>query len=837
MIKTKSLFTSICLFIVASSVVAQENKKQPLTEVLSVIGKQYNVTFSYGDETIQEIFVSPPVAQNKIKDILLYLQQATGLQFQQIGNRYIIVSETKPILLTACGYITNDDGEKLSGATVESNAGYAISDEDGNFTLPYLQKEDSITLRYLGYNTHIISAKTLTGIPCATVLMTKSLIRLPEIILTDYITDGIDKKNDGTFAINAKTLGMLPGLTEADMLQTIQALPGIQSINESISDINVRGGSNDQNLLLWDGIKMYHTGHFFGLISAFDPNLTKKVTLIRNGTTAEFGDGISSTIHIQTEDKLSNDFSGGAGVNLINGSVFAKIPLTKKTSLNVSSRRSIADLIRTPTYKQYFERAFKGTDVTNSSLADTLAGKNEKFNFQDVSLKFIYDLSPRDKIRISFLNVKNKIEYQENALSGSTIKSKTSSLDQGNLVSGISYSRLWSQRLRTSAQAYLSTYNLLAVNNDLKNDQRLTQENKVLDTGLKLNAQVSLTNKIDFLSGYQFYEMGVTNLEDINNPPFRRHVKKVIRSHAVFSEFNFDFPTTHIRIGVRGTYYPNFTKIILEPRLVFNQKIFNNFNFEILGEMKNQSSVQVIDLQSDFLGVEKRRWVLANNNDIPILQNKHISAGLSFKKKGLLLSSEVYYKLVEGVITSSQGFQNQFQFNRSSGSYVVMGADFLVSKTLNHFTIWASYSNVNNNYTFSQLSPSSFPSNFDVRHQINAGNSYEYGNFALSYGINWHSGKPYTPPDGVNPVLGKEINFALPNSARLDNYFRADVSLKYQFSIQPKMRVQIATSIWNILNTKNTLNAYYTVNEQGAPQPVYQNSLGLTPNFLIKVTF
>jgi hypothetical protein len=42
---------------------------------------------------------------------------------------------------------------------------------------------------------------------------------------------------------------------DPDVLQSIQALPGVESTNESIANINVRGGTNDQNLMLWDNIK------------------------------------------------------------------------------------------------------------------------------------------------------------------------------------------------------------------------------------------------------------------------------------------------------------------------------------------------------------------------------------------------------------------------------------------------------------------------------------------------------------------------------------------------------------------------------------------------------
>ncbi|MBE7326221.1 Plug domain-containing protein, partial [Nocardioides sp. Y6] len=79
--------------------------------------------------------------------------------------------------------------------------------------------------------------------------------------------------------------------------------------NESIANINVRGGTNDQNLILWDGIKMYHSGHFFGLISAYNPNLTEKVYVTKNGTSSQYSDGVSSTIDMRTKNELNRKFT------------------------------------------------------------------------------------------------------------------------------------------------------------------------------------------------------------------------------------------------------------------------------------------------------------------------------------------------------------------------------------------------------------------------------------------------------------------------------------------------------------------------------------------------
>ena len=118
-------------------------------------------------------------------------------------------------------------------------------------------------------------------------------------------------------ALDLDRFSILPGLVEDDVLLSVQALPGIQSIDETVSNINIRGGSHDQNLITWDGIKMYQSGHFFGLISMYNPQMTHKVELRKNGSSASETDGVSGTIAMKTKDYLNTGLSGSIGVNLI----------------------------------------------------------------------------------------------------------------------------------------------------------------------------------------------------------------------------------------------------------------------------------------------------------------------------------------------------------------------------------------------------------------------------------------------------------------------------------------------------------------------------------------
>jgi hypothetical protein len=70
---------------------------------------------------------------------------------------------------------------------------------------------------------------------------------------------------------------------------------------------------------------------------------------------------------------------------------------------------------------------------------------------------------------------------------------------------------------------------------------------------------------------------------------------------------------------------------LVEPRINIRQKLSDQFALKLEG-IQNQSTTQIVDFEDDFLGVEKRRWVLVNDKDIPIATSKQGSFGVEFNK-------------------------------------------------------------------------------------------------------------------------------------------------------------------------------------------------------------
>lgn len=663
---------------------------------------------------------------------------------------------------------------------------------------------------------------------------------LDEILVTNYLTKGITLNTNGSVDIKSNEFGILPGLIEPDILQTIQGLPGVSSIDETVSNLNIRGGTHDQNLILWDGIKMYQSGHFFGLISAFNPYLTNKVRVTKNGTSAQFGDGVSSTIDMRLDNELSESFSGGAGFNLIHADGFAKIPLNNNIDFQISARRSVTDIIETPTYNEYFERIFQDTDVTNNQTEiNSTVTTNEAFYFYDLGTKVLYDISEKDKLRLNFLNIYNNLEYLEEANINNVSEALQSGITQRNLAAGIEYQRTWNEAFSSSINIYVSNYDLRATNFDIINNQRLIQENEVLDTGIKLRTNYIFDQNFNWTNGYQLFEVGISNLQDVNNPLFRSYIKEVILSHSAFSEIDFrsNNLNTNLTFGIRGNYFEKFDEFLFEPRLSFSQRFLNFFRFEVLGEFKSQTTSQIIDLQNDFLGIEKRRWVLSNNENIPIIKSKQASAGIRYNKNKLIVSAEAYIKEVDGITTRSQGFQNQYQFVNAIGSYQIKGADFLINKQFDNASAWLGYSYSQNDYTFDSLNNGrSFPNNADIQHALTFAGTYTLNNFKIAMGLNWRTGRPITLLQPGNEIVDGELNFSAPNGSNLEDYLRTDFSTTYDFDLSREIQAKIGLSIWNVLNQKNILNTYYTIADD-VVNTVENQSLGITPNLSFRVNF
>jgi len=840
MAKPNTLFYSILFFFTLLAVKAQQGQNTiALKSILEQLSAKNKIKFNYIDEEIIIFKVVPPAEKIPLAEKLKYIESKTGLIFKKINKNYYSIYNNRKLDKPLCGYLIDSTTTlPIDNATIRvvETKNSVFSNQKGYFELPLTSSND-IEFSHLNYDKMTIHPIDLYSSTCPTFKLKAFVQKLEEVVTQRYLTTGIYKRNDGSLEIKPTKFGILPGLIEPDVLQTMQQVPGINSVDETVSNINVRGGTHDQNLFLWNGIRMFQTGHFFGLISAFNPSLAQNISITKNGTSAFYDEGVSSLIAISSHTKNIEKNSNSISTNLISAEFFSRLKLSEKGNITFSGRRSLTDIIASPTYENYKNKVFQNTVITNLNNNQTIdLTTNEKFYFYDFTTQYQQKIGLKNELTIDAIVIKNNLFVHQSA----TDSSKDSTLGQENFGGTFNWKTNWNTTNYSQIQGFVSKYSLTAKNEVIQSNQVLNQENKVLEFGFQLKNSFSLSKNITYNNGYQFDETAVTNFDAINTPAFSRNIIEVLRSHAFINEGIYETPDqkTFFKFGIRANYFEKFKTALIEPRIQLNHALSSSIRLELLAEQKSQTLSQLIDLQQDFLGIEKRRWTLANDTTVPIQKSNQVSLGFTYKNNNWLLTMDTFYKSINGITSSSQGFQNQFEFIKSTGKYDVIGTEILIQKNFGKFYSWMSYSYNDNNYSFTNYTPSEFINNYELKHYISWAGIYEWNTVKLALGCKWHSGKPVTTPQSAAITTNNTIIYNTPNNSLLNDFFQINFSASKNCNLSKNTSLQTNVSILNVLNTKNTINRFYRVNNSNSTtESLSTFALERTPNINVKLSF
>jgi TonB-dependent Receptor Plug Domain len=823
---------------------AQDNSKTTtLKSILNSIEKKHHVTFNFIESDITNFEVTPPKTNLTLLEKINYLHDKTDLNFENIDNKFINIFKNNTSKIYGFIY-SSFDNLPIENALIKSNSTQkTASNRKGYFEINY-DNSNEIIISCLGYRTRLIAVSDFKNKKYSTLLLEPVTISLNEIKTTNFLTTGISKTQENSIEIKPKKMGILPGLIEADVLQVMQQIPGINSSDESVASINVRGGTHDQNLFLWNDIKMYQTGHFFGLISAFNPNLAHTISIYKNGSSAFYGESVSSVVAISSDTKTKEQNNFSAGFNLINADIYAKYNVNKNDFLEFAARKSLTELFKSPTYNQYFDKAFQNSTITDLGYQNLNFTNSTQFNFYDLTLKYDQKIGLKNEIIIDLININDKLEVLQESNINNKISTENNILYQKSKGGNVTLLRNWNKKNSTKLNFYSSLYELDAERNSIQINQIVKQENTVFDNGLKLQNNHFLNSKFSFNNGYQFSQVEATNSDEISSPKFIRKNTAVLRTHALILEgkFNDTVSKLHITTGFRINYIEKFKKFLVEPRFQLNYEFSQNLKLELLAEMKSQTSFQVIDFQKDYFGIEKRRWILSDDNLIPIQKSKQVSVNFSYSNKNWVFTIENYYKKVIGINTSSQGFQNQLEFVKLNGDYEILGSEFFIQKKINNFVTWLSYTYNDNNYNFPDLKNPIFSNNFELNHVFSWAGIYERKNLKIALGSKWYSGKPETTPilDTINfsNITNPIIDYNIPNNKLLDSFFQVNFSTTYKWKSYSGTQFKLGISVLNILNRENEINEFYRINtNSNAIEDVKTYALKRTPNLSFRVSF
>jgi len=768
------------------------------------------------------------------------------VSFKKVDERYYILKYKTN--LRVCGYLKDSyDSLAITGAsiTVIGKKKGTTSNEQGYFELEQNQTSDTLSISFLGYKTlQIPVAKTNEA--CPTYSLVQENFQLSEVVVQEYLTAGITKLKDGAIQIKPNTSTILSGLSEPDVLQSIQVLPGIESPTETASGLFIRGGSPDQNLVLWDGIKMYNSDHFFGMISAFNPYITENITVYRNGSKAKYGDRVSGVIDITTSNKIPEKVEGSIGLNLLHADAFLRIPVSKKLGMLISARRSFTDILNTPTFNNLSSKVFQNTTIVENQnfFEPEFSEIREDFFFTDVNLKLIAQLSPSQLLTFSNLLTKNKLDYQFQDTDLNIFS--TDKLAVKNLGSNLKLSSTWNDKFNTEAKLYFSEY-------DLQYDQStdngsVEKANNVKEFGASFHTNWNLSKNVIFSNGYQFFSNQVSYLLEDSN--FSESSNENSPTHSIFSQLNYSKENSwYIDLGIRAANYINSQSVFIEPRLYAEYSATDHLRLKASAEIKNQAVSQIIEFTTLDFGLENQVWALSSEEGLPILKSNQLAFGFLFSKSGWNIDVDTYYKDIKGLTSLTKGFESTTS-NLSEGNSITKGIDVLTKKKIGNYSTWLGYTYSSTNFTFDELNQgNSFRGNNDVTHSLSWSHFYQWKKLQFSLGWKYRTGIPYTEALGTTMLDGAEvINFAAINGKTLPDYHRMDFAIVYDFDFAKKekqVRGKLGFSLLNVYGRQNLLsrnsNLYVVIDQNGQEsvelREISRFSLATTPNLVFRLNF
>ena len=785
------------------------------------------------------------------------------------------------------GYVKDaKSGEALPFANITlkgTNRG-AMTNTDGYFILVNVPVGlCSLMVHYIGYESKICDVKNLSeDTPPLLIKMKSSVVELEGVTVTAQAEMlDVSSKQISQLTISPRQISSLPNIGEVDVFRTLQLLPGLSGASEGESGLYVRGGTPDQNLILFDGMTIYHIDHFFGFFSAFNADAVKDIQVFKGGFPAEYGGRLSSVVDLTGKTGHQQEKQFGFGVNLLSAHGIFEMPLSDWGTFLIAGRRSYTDFIRSPLYDSIY--SLTTGEENGGAVGGSIQGRGRMGNQQQAEFKpsfYFFDLnskltlnpSSKDVVTFSLYAGKDNLDKSQD-MSDMPLKFQNMDSDVsftttdftrwGNVGFSGKWSRQWYDRFHIDVLAahsyYFSEYDrsdnlegITPTGSDsgstmLRFNNASKENNNVWDTTLKINMDWQLTTNHNLGFGFQLsnFKNEFCSFRNDSIEIYANKTKSLM--NAAYVQDKWKIKSAELTLGMRGSFYDKTSKMYYEPRASFTLPVYKNINvrgawgqyYQFVNQISNEN---VSTGTKDF-------WLLSDENFKPGF-SEHRILGLNYETNKYVFSVEAYQKDLENMIEFSRRyvFSGRSPVNRQAmpvdnffiGTGKAKGIEFLVQKKRGALTGWIGYTLGKIDYNFPILNDGlNFPANHDRRHEINCVAKYQFGVWSLAATWVFASGNPYTAPESQYyvPLLDGStesyIHVSEKNAYRFPDYHRLDISGSRKWS-SDNWETEVGLSVFNLYNNKNVW--YKEYNLDTVPITITDvTMLGFTPTIYIQM--
>lgn len=720
-----------------------------------------------------------------------------------------------PATCSVSGFVyDNSNGEALIGANVflKDTGRGSSTNSNGYFVIPRLQSGNyTLVVHYIGFKsfTKNIAIQAKESVEMKVNLQPEALVAEEVVIVADSVrlSQKLFDRPVSKIGLSQRQINRIPQIAEADLLRSLQTLPGILPISDFSSALYVRGGTPDQNLYLLDGTDVYNPEHAFGLFSTFNTDAIKQIELSKGGFSAEYGGRLSSILDVTNLDGNRREFEGTSSVSLLSAKTTLQMPLGNSGSLSGSIRRT------------YF-------DQTLAKAIDDVPD----YYFYDGNAKAFFELDPRNKLTISFYGGR---DYLDLIFNPDVLDKSGFQYDWGNKTGSLRWTRVFTPRLFGN---FWLTGSRFTSDFAFGDDLPVTERNYITDITVKGNLEYHHSDRLTGKFGFE-----QKNLHTIYRQKFPGGKVDVDQSpkHYVAFATMLIRPTIRweIEAGLRYNYfYSQRSFQNLAPRFSLKYRLTDTINLKGAAGIYHQ---YLHKIPRAFIA---DIWTSAND-----FQNasasQHVVVGIQKEvASNYQLEIEGYYKTYSDIYQFDQNFLTEISAGRfedgepvytetkglfNEGDGHSTGIEVLFRKDTGVVTGWLGYSFSSTKYRFDRINQGeefaprhdrtsvvNLIGNIDLRNAIRTlkGKLRHVDKSKWQVGVNFFfaSGQPITTP-GSAYFVNTAPNFdffdfklypSAINSFRLPAYARLDVSLTFEkkynsWTLAPYIQ------IYNIGNRKN----------------------------------
>lgn len=388
-------------------------------QILDRISELTDLRFSYPSLVLSESKITFNVNEEDLDRVLNRLLKPYRLGFEFISGDFIAIKPIEDVGVYLQFVIADAiDKEPLPFSSVQIEGSFKGTQANVDGEINYFVRdpdESVIKISYIGYEPYTLSALDVYYQISDTLYLQPDIISLQGFVVKEYLNTGLMLDvQENSIELKPNDLNVIPGLSEPDALYSLQQIPGVSSSSETASDLNIRGGASDQVSIYWDNIPVYHSAHYFGLISSFIPSSIEDIDIYRNSVPIRFGGSASGLISMNSVSNPREKVHGNVEMNMTHFSGSVTMPLQKnKMSVYLAGRRSLNDYFQTPTFTSYDKKLFEGSRLGESQnfAIEEEFDIEDVLLFWDVNTKFNYRINSRHQINASYFSGRNTLDF------------------------------------------------------------------------------------------------------------------------------------------------------------------------------------------------------------------------------------------------------------------------------------------------------------------------------------------------------------------------------------------------------------------------------------------